>query len=98
MSSYGVKAVCLWANGQTNGSCQKGSTIENNIPPLESLIREYDDTVLDSVDNAVAKLATKGINVTWRTMYEDSGDPYQDRYGSGYFYEQQTAFDDYDAR
>ncbi|KAI0117633.1 glycoside hydrolase [Hypoxylon sp. NC0597] len=104
MSSYGAKVVRLWVNGQTAGSCQKGSTIENNIPPLESAIRKYDDTVLDAVDNVLVKLAAKGIKAiisphdAANQFRDGTGDPYQDRYGSGYFYEQQAAFDDYDAR
>ncbi|KAI1413025.1 glycoside hydrolase [Hypoxylon sp. FL1857] len=104
MSSYGAKAVRLWVNGQTAGSCQKGSTTEDNIPPLESSIGKYDDTVLDAIDNVLVKLAAKGIKAiisphdAANQLKEGTGDPYQDRYGSGYFYEQQDALDDYDAR
>ncbi|KAF2969585.1 hypothetical protein GQX73_g4001 [Xylaria multiplex] len=104
IASDGAKVVRLWVNGQTAGSCQKGSTIAKTIPQLESSIGAYNDAVLDAVDSVLVKLAAKGIKAivsphdAANNFVSGSSDPYWNRYGSGYFYEQQAAFDDYDAR
>ncbi|KAI0438081.1 glycoside hydrolase [Xylaria telfairii] len=104
IASDGAKVVRLWVNGQNAGSCQKGSTIASTINPLESSIGVYNDTVLDAVDSVLVKLAAKNIKAiisphdAANQFLAGSSDPYWNRYGSGYFYEQQAAFDDYDAR
>ncbi|KAI1424971.1 glycoside hydrolase [Xylaria sp. FL1777] len=104
IASDGAKIVRLWVNGQTAGSCQKGSTISTTLYPLESTIGVYNDTVLDAVDSVLVKLAAKNIKAivsphdAANQFLSGSPDPYWNRYGSGYFYEQQAAFDDYDAR
>ncbi|KAI0555793.1 glycoside hydrolase [Xylaria curta] len=104
LASDGAKVVRLWVNGQSAGSCQKGSTIAKTINPLESTIGVYDDTVLDAIDTVLVKLAAKNIKAiisphdAANEFLAGSSDPYWNRYGSGYFYEQQAAFDDYDAR
>ncbi|KAI0410875.1 glycoside hydrolase [Xylaria grammica] len=104
IASDGAKVVRLWVNGQTAGSCQKGSTIARTIDPLESSIGVYNDAVLDAIDSVLVKLAAKNIKAiisphdAANQFVAGSSDPYWNRYGSGYFYEQQAAFDDYDAR
>lgn len=91
-------------DGQSAGSCQKGSTTAKTIPVLESSLRNYDDTVLDAIDAVLVKLAAKSIKAIISPHYaanqfkSGSSDPYWNAYGSGYFYESQDAFDDYDAR
>ncbi|TGJ79056.1 hypothetical protein E0Z10_g9702 [Xylaria hypoxylon] len=104
IASDGAKVVRLWVNGQTAGSCQKGSTIVRTIDNLESSIGVYNDAVLDAVDSVLVKLAAKNIKAiisphdAANQFMSGSSDPYWNQYGSGYFYEQQAAFDDYDAR
>ncbi|KAI6081001.1 glycoside hydrolase [Hypoxylon rubiginosum] len=104
LASFGTKVVRLWVNGQSAGSCQKGSTTAQTIPVLESSLRNYDDTVLDAIDSVLVKLSAKGIKAiisphdAANQFKSGSSDPYWTAYGSGYFYEKQEAFDDYDAR
>ncbi|GAP88806.1 putative glycoside hydrolase family 5 protein [Rosellinia necatrix] len=104
MASYGAKVVRVWVNGQQAGSCQKGSTTATTIRELESSIGNFDDTVLDAVDKVLVKLASKNIKAiisphdAANQFVAGSSDPYWNRYGSGYFYEQQAAFNEYDAR
>ncbi|KAI0467775.1 glycoside hydrolase [Xylaria cf. heliscus] len=104
LASDGAKVVRLWVNGQNAGSCEKGSTVAKTIYPLESSIGVYNDTVLDAIDSVLVKLAAKNIKAivsphdAANQFLTGSSDPYWNRYGSGYFYEQQAAFDDYDAR
>ncbi|KAI0165347.1 glycoside hydrolase [Hypoxylon sp. FL1284] len=102
--SYGAKVVRLWVNAQSAGGCPKGSTTATNIPELEKTLRQYDDTVLDAIDSVLVKLEAKGIKAlisphdAANQFKSGSSDPYWNAYGSGYFYEKQEAFDDYDAR
>ncbi|KAI1182478.1 glycoside hydrolase [Nemania serpens] len=104
IASAGAKVVRLWVNGQSAGSCQKGSTVAKTIYELERSIGVYNDTVLDAIDSVLVKLAAKNIKAiisphdAANQFVSGSSDPYWNRYGSGYFYEQQAAFDDYDAR
>ncbi|KAI1366804.1 glycoside hydrolase [Xylaria arbuscula] len=104
LAADGAKVVRLWVNAQNQGSCQKGSTIATTIPELESSIGDYNDAVLDAVDSVLMKLAAKNIKAVVsphdaaNQFLSGSSDPYWKTYGSGYFYEQQAAFDDYDAR
>ncbi|KAJ2985581.1 hypothetical protein NUW58_g5454 [Xylaria curta] len=104
MASDGAKVVRLWVNGQTAGSCQKGSVIANTIYELENTIGVYNDTVLDAVDGVLVKLATKNMKAivsphdAANQFVSGSSDPYWNQYGSRSFYEQQAAFYDYDAR
>lgn len=104
MASYGAKVVRLWVNGQQSGSCQKGSTTATTIKELESSIGSFNDGVLDAVDAVLVKLAAKGIKAiisphdAANQFVQGSSDPYWNQFGSGYFYEQQAAFDAYDAR
>ncbi|KAI1347141.1 glycoside hydrolase [Xylaria sp. FL0043] len=104
IASDGAKVVRLWVNGQSAGSCQKGSTVATTIQELESSIGNYNDAVLDAVDSVLVKLSAKGIKAivsphdAANQFKSGSSDPYWNTYGSGYFYEQQAAFDDYDAR
>ncbi|KAI0506713.1 glycoside hydrolase [Xylaria bambusicola] len=104
LAADGAKVVRLWVNAQSQGSCQKGSTITKTIPELEKSIGSYNDAVLDAVDSVLVKLAAKKIKAiisphdAANQFVSGSSDPYWNKYGSGYFYEQQAAFDDYDAR
>ncbi|KAI0975228.1 glycoside hydrolase [Xylaria arbuscula] len=104
IASDGAKVVRLWVNAQSSGTCQKGSTIATSINELESSIGNYNDGVLDAVDSVLTKLAAKNIKAivsphdAANQFKSGSKDPYWVKYGSGYFYEQQAAFDDYDAR
>ncbi|KAI1199238.1 glycoside hydrolase [Nemania serpens] len=104
IASAGAKVIRLWVNSQDAGSCQKGSTTAKTIQPLESSIGVYNDAVLDAIDSVLVKLAAKNIKAiisphdAANQFLSGSSDPYWNRYGSGYFYEQQAAFDDYDAR
>ncbi|KAI1169938.1 glycoside hydrolase [Nemania sp. FL0916] len=104
IASDGAKVVRLWVNAQSAGSCQKGSTVATTIPELESTIGSYNDVVLDAIDSVLVKLAAKKIKAiisphdAANQFVSGSSDPYWNAYGSGYFYEQQAAFDAYDAR
>lgn len=104
LAADGAKVVRLWVNAQSQGSCQKGSKIATTIPELESSIGNYNDAVLDAVDSVLVKLTAKNIKAivsphdAANQFLSGSSDPYWKIYGSGYFYEQQAAFDDYDAR
>lgn len=104
LASFGAKVLRLWVNGQSAGSCQKGSTISVTIPPLEGSLGSFDDTVLDAIDGVLVKLAAKGIKAiisphdAANQFKSGSDDPYWNAYGSGNFYEDQAAFDAYDNR
>lgn len=64
ISSYGVKVVRVWANGQSGGgSCQKGSKIEKYVPPFETTIGQYNWATLDALDLVMNKMYKKGIKV-----------------------------------
>lgn len=103
LKSYNTKVVRLWVNRQGKG-CQKGSTLVKDIPPLETTLGQYDDAALDAVDQVLVKLVAKGIKAIIsphdaNSLLGDSRkDCYFDRWGPGHFYEQQDAFDAYDAR
>ncbi|KAI0903160.1 glycoside hydrolase [Ustulina deusta] len=104
LAADGAKVVRLWVNAQTSGSCQKGSKLSKTIQELESTIGVYNDGVLDAVDSVLVKLAAKNIKAiisphdAANQFKTGSSDPYWNKYGSGYFYEQQAAYNDYDAR
>lgn len=61
MATDGAKVARVWVNGQSEGSCQKGSRIAVTVPPLESTIGKYNDKALDALDKVIVKLSKHGI-------------------------------------
>ncbi|EXL98185.1 hypothetical protein NOF04DRAFT_6595 [Fusarium oxysporum II5] len=103
LSSYDTKVVRLWVNQASKG-CQKGSQIVRDIPQLETTIGQYNKVTLDEIDKLLVKLSDKNIKAIISPHDANSligdyrKDAYWARWGSGYFYEKQDAFDAYDAR
>ncbi|KAG7409852.1 hypothetical protein Forpe1208_v011078 [Fusarium oxysporum f. sp. rapae] len=103
LSSYNTKVVRLWVNQASKG-CQKGSQIVRDIPQLETTIGQYNKVTLDEIDKLLVKLSDKNIKAIISPHDANSligdyrKDAYWARWGSGYFYEKQDAFDAYDAR
>ncbi|KAF4953788.1 hypothetical protein FGADI_5781 [Fusarium gaditjirri] len=103
LSSYNTKVVRLWVNQASKG-CQKGSQIVRDIPQLETTIGQYNKVTLDEIDKLLVKLSDKNIKAIISPHDANSligdyrKDAYWARWGSGYFYEEQDAFDAYDAR
>ncbi|KAH7150925.1 glycoside hydrolase superfamily [Fusarium sp. MPI-SDFR-AT-0072] len=103
LSSYNTKVVRLWVNQASKG-CQKGSQIVRDIPQLETTIGQYNKATLDEIDKLLVKLSDKNIKAIISPHDANSligdyrKDAYWARWGSGYFYEKQDAFDAYDAR
>ncbi|EWZ30500.1 hypothetical protein FOXYS1_5784 [Fusarium oxysporum] len=103
LSSYDTKVVRLWVNQASKG-CQKGSQIVRDIPQLETTIGQYNKVTLDEIDKLLVKLSDKNIKAIISPHDANSligdyrKDAYWARWGSGYFYGKQDAFDAYDAR
>ncbi|KAK8121661.1 hypothetical protein PG984_010331 [Apiospora sp. TS-2023a] len=104
MAKDGAKVVRVWVNGQTAGDCQKGSLIASSVPPLEAKLGTYNDATLDALDKVIVKLSDKGIKALISPHDANSllgdyrADVYFDKWGSAGFYQDQSAFDTYDAR
>ncbi|KAK8073127.1 hypothetical protein PG996_006475 [Apiospora saccharicola] len=104
MAKDGAKVVRVWVNGQTAGDCQKGSLIASSVPPLETNLGAYNDATLDALDKVIVKLNDKGIKALISPHDANSllgdyrKDVYFDKWGSAGFYQDQSAFDAYDAR
>ncbi|KXJ97262.1 glycoside hydrolase superfamily [Microdochium bolleyi] len=104
LAGANVKVVRLWVNQARKGGCEKGSQIVRDIPHLETTIGSYNKVTLDEVDKLLVKLAAKNIKAiisphdanALGTDYRK--DAYSARWGTGSFYEQQDAFNAYDAR
>ncbi|KAJ6195927.1 glycoside hydrolase superfamily [Bipolaris maydis] len=103
LSSYNVKVVRLWVN-QANKGCNKGSQLVKDIPQLETTIGKYNNQTLDELDKLLVKLSGKNIKAVISPHDANSligdyrKDAYWARWGAGYFYQKQEAFDAYDAR
>lgn len=103
MASQGIKVIRVWVNSQGQG-CQKGSYLTQAVPAFETTIRSYNYQTLDALDKVINKIAKAGMKVVISPHDGNSligdyrKDAYYNKYGGGYFYEQQAAFDDYDAR
>ncbi|KAK8091849.1 hypothetical protein PG997_002210 [Apiospora hydei] len=104
MAEDGAKVVRLWVNRQTAGDCQKGSKIVSSVPPLETSLGVYNDATLNSLDKVIVKLSAKGIKALISPHDANSllgdyrKDVYFDKWGSAGFYQDQAAFEAYDAR
>ncbi|KAK7913811.1 hypothetical protein PG985_011514 [Apiospora marii] len=104
MAKDGAKVVRVWVNGQTAGDCQKGSLIASSFPPLETTLGVYNKATLDALDKVMVKLSAKGIKALISPHDANSllgdyrADVYFDKWGSAGFYQDQAAFDAYDAR
>lgn len=61
MSQDGAKVIRIWVNGQTKGSCVKGSPIAVTVPQLETTLGVYNNATLDALDKVILKLSKKQI-------------------------------------
>ncbi|KAK7937647.1 uncharacterized protein PG986_014515 [Apiospora aurea] len=104
MATDGAKVVRVWVNRRTAGNCQKGSRIVSSVPPLETSLGVYNDATLDALDKVIVKLRTKEIKALISPHDANSllgdyrRDVYFDKFGPAGFYQDQAAFDAYDAR
>ncbi|KAK8022439.1 hypothetical protein PG993_013206 [Apiospora rasikravindrae] len=104
MAEDGAKVVRLWVNRQTAGDCQKGSLIASTVPPLETALGVYNNATLDALDKVIVKLYAKGMKALISPHDANSllgdyrADVYFDKWGSAGFYQDQAAFEAYDAR
>lgn len=107
LASYGAKVVRVWVNSQPGSGCQKGSWMANAVPQLENQLGKYNIATLDALDKVLFKLQKAGLkaiisphdaNKLCGANMNGESDPYCDRWGPGYFYEQQEAFAQYDKR
>ncbi|KAK8031842.1 glycoside hydrolase family 5 protein [Apiospora arundinis] len=104
MANDGVKVVRVWVNRQTAGDCQKGSKIATSVPPLETTLGVYNKTTLDALDKVIVKLSAKGMKALISPHDANSligdyrKDVYFDKWGKAGFYQDQAAFNAYDAR
>ncbi|KAI1630682.1 glycoside hydrolase superfamily [Biscogniauxia mediterranea] len=108
--SYGAKVVRVWVNGQGGkGHCEKGSKLDLGVPQLEESgtggLGHYNDETLDALDVVLNKLANKGLKAIISPHDANALDPnggkcdvYCSKWGSGSFYEDSAATDQYDAR
>jgi len=99
LQSVGVKVLRVWLDGQ--GSPTKGTYI-TPFPSLEpNQVGVYDDTVLNLYDDIMVNANTYGIKLLI-SMHSfnalQANDVYGQRWGTGYFYENQSAFDAFDNR
>lgn len=100
LKSAGVKVVRVWLDGQSSGST-KGTPI-TTYPSLEhNQIGQYDDTVLNLMDGVMLNAYKYGIKLmisihSFNAL--QAGDVYGQVYGTGYFYEQQSAISAFDNR
>ena len=60
----GAKVVRGWLNGIRPGT-YKGSNITVTIPDLEVEVGQYNDTVLDAIDNLLYECHQRGKSSCW---------------------------------
>ncbi|KIJ62581.1 glycoside hydrolase family 5 protein [Hydnomerulius pinastri MD-312] len=99
LQGTGVKVLRVWLDGQSQS--QKGTTIDP-FPDLEPVtIGTYNDTVLERLDDFMIDAQAHGIKLLI-SMHSfnalQAGDIYGQIYGTGYFYEQTTPQQQFDAR
>jgi mannan endo-1,4-beta-mannosidase len=102
LASYGAKVVRVWVKNLPGGNaCVKGSYIANAVPALETTLGVYNNATLDALDKVLYKLQQNGLKalISPHDANTICGiDPYCSKWGPGYFYELQEAFDQYDQR
>uniref|UniRef100_A0A6B2L8V3 mannan endo-1,4-beta-mannosidase n=1 Tax=Arcella intermedia TaxID=1963864 RepID=A0A6B2L8V3_9EUKA len=100
LRAAGIKVLRVWLDGQSSGTT-KGTNIQK-YPDLEpNTVGVFDDTVLGLIDQLMLNAKGYGIKLLI-SMHSfnrlSSGDVYGQRWGTGYFYEQQDAMDAFDNR
>ncbi|KAF2232587.1 glycoside hydrolase family 5 protein [Viridothelium virens] len=86
LQSAGVKVLRVWLDGETGD--QKGTKI-NPFPPLESQIGQYDDKVLENIDDLMVTALKYKIKIHITIYSQNSlrgGDCYSSKYGQTGFY------------
>ncbi|KAG9192100.1 mannan endo-1,4-beta-mannosidase [Alternaria panax] len=104
LAGWGAKVIRLWATNIDAGYL-KGSTIPYSIPPFETTIGVYDDTVLAALDDTLRLLHDNGMKaiISLHNANSLTGDVICDAYCQKYtdastFYSSTEAKADYDKR
>ncbi|KAJ6444550.1 LOW QUALITY PROTEIN: beta- -mannanase protein [Purpureocillium lavendulum] len=105
LASDGVKVIRLWVSNQPgNGACVKGSLSATSVPELETTIGQYNNETLDALDQTLVWVGENGLKAIIsphdgnKLNGANGNDIYGQTYGPGSFYEEQAAYDAYDAR
>ncbi|KAJ7589457.1 glycoside hydrolase family 5 protein [Mycena floridula] len=99
MQAAGMKVLRTWVTGHAAG--QKASS-NTQINDLEAGgIRNYDDTILNQIDQLMVDAHARGIKLLIGMYDQNSllaGDVYSQKYGTSGFYTNPNAIDDFNQR
>jgi len=100
LQKAGIKVLRVWLDGQSSATT-KGTNIQS-YPDLEPYqIGSFDDTVLELIDSLMLTAHQYRIKLLI-SMHSfnalAAGDVYGKKYGTGYFYQNQSAMDEFDNR
>ncbi|KAJ6784330.1 hypothetical protein PWT90_07250 [Aphanocladium album] len=105
LSQAGVKVIRVWVNAQAGGrACAKGSISATYAPEFETTLGQYNWQTVDLLDKTLVAIGKYGMKALisphdGNLLHGPNGnDAYGSKFGSGYFYEHQDAFDTFDNR
>ncbi|TFK39569.1 glycoside hydrolase [Crucibulum laeve] len=99
MKVAGMKVLRTWVTGHEAG--QKGSSTTKIVDLEANGIRNYDDTILDQIDQLMVDAHARGIKLLIGMYDQNSlqnGDVYSMKYGVNGFYTNTNAIDDFNQR
>ncbi|KAG5638029.1 hypothetical protein H0H81_002230 [Sphagnurus paluster] len=95
MKAAGMKVLRTWVTGHEAG--QKGSNSRKVLDLEANGIRNYNDTILDLVDQLMVDAHARGIKLLIENSLQ-AGDIYGKKYGQTGFYTNPSAIDDFNQR